>query len=729
VGILQSKHLKVIAGMTVITFLAVQFVDYQFKSVTREQFQHDELAQFYGYYTIITGIIAATAQFAIASRLLEQFGVVAALLVLPVSLLCGNAWVALAGGGLWAVTFTQGAQASFRYSVYDATMQVIYTPVPSSVRGRAKGFIDGILKPIAIAASGLLMWLLGNKLGFSVAAMAWVEIVLLAVWIGLVLSIKREYVRELIATLRKRRLNFDQRATFISDAPTLAFLKRTLATADAANLRNALELLPRVQGESFVSELTALIKHPEADIRATAVSLLGHSGGLGCADTVCACFADPNDEVRAAAIRAYCFLGRERAIPTVTPFLGSDNASVRAAAVAGLITHGSLDGILRAAEPLKHMLEHADPVVRAHGASVLAEIRVRNFYQPVLALMRDSSTRVQLAAIAAAGEMQSPELIPALLYRLAHRETAHAALRALYRYGDSILELCAKVLGHTNEDLAIRRHIPRILSAMRSRAALDVLLGFLDVEDPALRREVARAAVRVRDHLGTALVPREPVEKRISGEVRDAFQLIAAIADLGTRPDRPSLLHDALEERVHAAKDRIFRMLAIVYPSRTVELVFGNLSSPSANVRANAVEILDNMLSNNVKRVLLPLVEDTTMDTRLRAGMQLFGLERKNGEAWLGELMLAGDPWLRVCAVHEAGERRLPALVDVVAGRMADPDPVVRETAARAASQLMSRERWLSTLAALQGEHVEWVRRYAESLARTASGRASAPVT
>jgi HEAT repeat protein len=433
------------------------------------------------------------------------------------------------------------------------------------------------------------------------------------------------------------------------------------------------------------------------------------------AANIAQCFTDPDEEVRAAAIRSFCLLGGERAIATVTPFLGDAKAPVKAAAVAGLISHGGLDGILRAAEPLKQMLESPEAQVREQGARVLVEIRVRNFYQPVLQLMRDPSIRVQTAAIAAAGEMQSPELIPALIYKLAQRETAHAAGRALVRYGEGVLEILGKVLAQPHEDINIRRQIPRILAQLGSKRALDLLLAHLEVADPGLRREVARAAVRVRDRLGALVVAREPVEAIITREVRDAIQLLAAIEDLGQQSKGSALLHDSLNERVEWAKDRIFRMLAIIYPSKTVELVCGNLTSSSPNVRSNAVEVLDNMLSKGVKRVLIPLLEDGPGEAKLRLGAQLFKLERKNLEQLLKDLMVGPDPWLRVCAVHEAGERNLTSLTADVEARLADEDPVVRETAVRALTLLMPPEKWKRTLEPLKGERVSWVRKYALS--------------
>jgi ATP/ADP translocase len=716
-GVFESTHLKIIAGMTCITFVAVQFVDFQFKSVTREVFKGDELAQFYAYFTMGTGVLAALVQFGLSARLLERFGVVVGLLFLPALLLCGNLWVALASAGLASVTFTQGAQVSLRYSIYDATVQVIYTPVPADKRGRAKTFIDGILKPGAIAFAGVLMWFLGNKLKLKPDSLAWAEVVLVLAWLALVLSIKREYVRELLATLRRRRLQFDGVGFSITDAPTIQVLRRTLGSSEPREVRNTLELLPRVQGATFSAELRLLLCHDAADIRARAVTLLGSSGAYEHAEAIAGSFGDPSEPVRAAAIRAFCFLGRESAISTVQPYLADPSAPVRAAAVAGLIGYGGLDGMLRAAEHLQAMLHHPDEAHRDHAAQILAEIHVRNFYQPVLDMLRDPSPKVQLSALAAAGEMQSPELLPALVYRLARRHTAAAAARALSRYGEKALPALGKVLAHPDEDLAVRRQVPRVVALIGGPAALDLLLGHVGTRDPALRREVARAAVRVRDRLPGVTVPVERVEPAVESEVREAFELLAAVEDLGPRPDRPSLLHDALNERVQWTVDRAFKLLAVVYPSKTVELVFGNISSASPNVRANAVEVLDNMLSKRIARFLLPLVEDAPAESKLRRGGELFVLTHHDAESRLRDLMNGPDPWLRVCAVHEAGERGMATLVADVTARLGDADPVVRETTARALTRLLPRDTWLGYLERLRDDRVERLRRYAEGLA------------
>ena len=53
-----------------------------------------------------------------------------------------------------AVTVAKGCDNVLRYTVNDASMQLLYVPVPSHQRGRAKAFVDGIID-LAVEAAGI----------------------------------------------------------------------------------------------------------------------------------------------------------------------------------------------------------------------------------------------------------------------------------------------------------------------------------------------------------------------------------------------------------------------------------------------------------------------------------------------------------------------------------------------------------------------------------------------
>lgn len=681
--VFHSKHLKMIAAIVVLTFLTVTVIDYQFKVVAKMKLSGEgELASYFGYFYGFTGIISSLMQFFVTGRLLERSGIVISLLVLPIAILSG------AGSMLFvplipmlaAVTIAKGAENIFRYTVNDATMQLLYVPVPSHNRGRAKAFIDGILKPASIGASGLVIYLLGRVFTSDqlVANLAYADIALLGGWILLVFSIRGEYVKSLIDTLHARRLDLGDSWSPVVDDATLKTLKTRLLSDEEQHVLHALELLPSIDAD-FFEELSALLEHESMEVRIAAVAQIGASGRVEGASAIHPLLADDHPEVRAAAIGAFCAIGRERAIRAASPFLNDPSGEVRAAAVAALILHGGLDGILTAAETLKHFLSSEDPEERLQGARVLGAIKVKNFFQPVLELLQDENPRVRLAAVEAAGAMKSRELVPSLIYKLSDRHTNTAAVRALIGYGREIEKTLFKVIGNKREDVMIRRLVPKVLGRIGEQDAVTKLLENLDTPDAELRANIARAAARIRERSPGVRVLDEVLDKAIETEIRDAYQALAIIADLGLPDDH--LLPEALYVRHQSKLGLAFRLLEIRYPSRTIQLVYTNLDAENKAVRANAIEVVDNLLTKEETKLLLPLLEDHTFEEKLKAGHELFDLERADANTWLARLLKDTHPWVVVCTLHLIGERRMLALKTHIARHLESRDPIVRETA------------------------------------------------
>jgi ATP/ADP translocase/HEAT repeat protein len=734
-NVFASKHLKIIAGMTVATFITVPLIDYQFKVLAKEAYTSsgghvdtDALSSFMGLFSALTGVIAAVMQLGLTGRILERFGVVVSLLLLPLTLLVGMGGMILGmANAFYCAVFTKGAENAFRYSIYDATMQVIYTPVPSSVRGRAKTFIDGIVKPIAGGFAGAAMVAIVGPLHLPITSLAFVAAGLTAAWLVLILFIRREYVSQLLATLRKRRLDFSEKTLVITDDPTVAVLRRTLKSENPAEVRNAVELARRVSGHDLTAEVVTLLQHKDSDLRVRALEILSRSSSIGASEQIHVLFTDEDDEVKAAAVRAFCAIVGEPALRVVKDMLASPAPAVRGAAVASLIKHGGLEGILLSAEHLKEMQTSPNEAVRYAAAHVLKDIGVKNFYQPVLALMRDASPRVQNAAVAAAGAMCSAELIPALVYKLGQRDTARAASQALAAYGEPVVDVLGKVLAQDREEPTLRRQVPRILERIGTARCLDVLMNNLAVRDPDTRRETARAAARLRDRLN-ARVDEHKIRQLADEEMREHYQNLAALEDLNPIAGHggPDLLRDAIEERLARSLDRIFRLLSIVYPLKAIELIHANMRSNQATTKANAIEVLDNLLDPEEKRRVLPLLEDVHAGAHGRAkvvehGAAIYKLERRAPQEWI-ELYLKGrDPWLVVVALHVTGELGLHRFAPLVAMHVKHADAIVRETALRTLAIVTPPAELLVTCGALDDDRDPVVRRTIEWIMREAA--------
>jgi hypothetical protein len=201
---------------------------------------------------------------------------------------------------------------------------------------------------------------------------------------------------------------------------------------------------------------------------------------------------------------------------------------------------------------------------------------------------------------------------------------------------------------------------------------------------------------------------------------------------------RRDLLRDALDQRAQRSLDGLFRLLGIIQPQKAIETIWGNLRSTSPVARANAIEVLDNLIDSEEKRALLPAVEaayelraDEAAAARglvrvVERGQELYVLERATAQARLAELLKDRDPWLVVCALHAVAELGLQDAKDAVVGHLASPYPLVREAALVALSVLVPPATLRVEAQAKETDSDAAVRRLAGRLAQAAAAAATA---
>ncbi len=191
---LSNKHLTIVALIGATSAAAVTIVDFQFKLSAAAVLHQNELAGYFGHFYGICGGVALAIQIWVTGRVLERYGILASLLPLPVGLAFGSgAAAAMPNPGLFVSSLAKGSDTIFRYTINDASMQLLYVPVQAHIRGRAKAFIDGVLKPTAIALTGAVL-LFYKEWGGGGRPLTAAVVLLVALWILLLARARGEYV-------------------------------------------------------------------------------------------------------------------------------------------------------------------------------------------------------------------------------------------------------------------------------------------------------------------------------------------------------------------------------------------------------------------------------------------------------------------------------------------------------------------------------------------------------
>jgi hypothetical protein len=240
----------------------------------------------------------------------------------------------------------------------------------------------------------------------------------------------------------------------------------------------------------------------------------------------------------------------------------------------------------------------------------------------------DGRVRLALSRLRAA----DPGLSCAILL-LAHREFHAPAVKALRGVADVATGQLIDALLTPTMDFAVRRRIPRVLSAAATQRAADgLLLGIAD-ERFEVRYECARALAAIT-MVNTQIVLAH--EKLIAAILREMdTKLIEAVTtelDDDASEEEPNALVDALlRDRVGRSLEYVFTILSLQLEREPLRMAFRALYHDDTKYRGTALEYLDTVLPREVHDALWPLLGETGPLPPPRAAQEI-----------LAELALAG---------------------------------------------------------------------------------------
>ncbi len=302
-------------------------------------------------------------------------------------------------------------------------------------------------------------------------------------------------------------------------------------------------------------------------------------------------------------------------------------------------------------------------------------------------LLQDDALEVSRNAIRSCGKLQNREALPQLLSRFADSRLRHDVRQALVQYGDRIVETLGNYLHDPKESLRVRANIPKVLSEMNSQEAVNALVHSLPRLDPFLGHRAIKALNKMRVRFPRLSFADDAIDLAILDELRDYYEFgIMLQSDEMQRYENRAvlrLLRQALQERMDQKLERVFRLLGLRYPPADIYSAYNGLRSKRSDLRASAIEFLDNLLLPQMKQLLLPILEESAADTFLAFGSQHFGLQHKSGVAYLEQCITGRDTWLRTISIYVAGDLGLVELAAAVRSARSSESSTIRQTAER----------------------------------------------
>lgn len=665
-AVVRYRHLQVIIAIIALTYIVDVTIEFQFNAIAKQTYAGDQraLTAFLGnFYGLWLNLLTFVLQFFLTAFIVSRFGVGGALQIMPITIAIASVASFLAPG-VWSSGAARLAESATRYSFNRTGMELLYLPLPLELRNRTKAFTDIFVDRFSRGIGGMLLIVLSNWLGLSLRQLALVVIGYSAVWIVLSIRARNEYVSTVRKKLQRGRLDLDSLRVNYNESATIRLLEEAADSGTPRQAVYALSLLAEAPRYALDRKLESLVTSPSAEVRAKVFELAAERKGVNLLEQASSEIrnARPGEDhpAIASAVR-YALDASPEPTELARRLLTHPNQIVAAATLEALETHREAGEQLITNDWIKESGASPDPNRRALAAMAVG-VHGDAGISVLHTLLKDSNPQVAGAAARTAGRLQDRKYLDGLLHMLTHARMRIHAVEALAAFGDRVVGTLEDVLLDKMTPVSVRRQVPRVLRNIRTQRSVDVLLKSLGEQDLTIRSAVLKALNSLRERNLQLNFGPESLSEYITTEARYYYKLSAALAPFADAKETPAarLLCETLRERLKSTLNRVFRLLGLKYPQKEIYAAYLAMGNNKSDEHTAAVEFLDNVLDRELKRYIMPLLDE---DGRVaQIGSDMFGVDSPDAASALRQLLRSGDSWLVACAVATAAEMRLGQL-------------------------------------------------------------------
>ena len=611
-------------------------------------------------------------------------------MILPVTLTLGSVGV-LVFGGIYAATFLKGSDNVLRYSIDTSALQLLYLPVPASVKMQVKSFIDTVIWRLGDGLAGLTLLVFATYLNFRPNQISWVNLIFLGLWFVVANTARRQYVAILGERIQQHRIDAESTTAPVLDRSTTSIMASRLDSTDTEEILYGLSLFEVGYHQTSHPSMRGLIRHPSPEVRAKALAILNAGGDKSVVDDVEELLRDDDPQVRTEALLYLAHHSHIDPVARLQEITDFPDFTIRSSIAAFLARPGKAHNLEASRMMLDMMIDEAGPdgrQVRLEAARLIGTMP-EDFEEQLARSLRDNDPEIAREAIQAAGRLGKRRFVPDLLEHLSVADCRESATESLAGFGNRILGTLRDYMADEEIPIEIRRQIPTVMVALGTEEAQALLVENLFQGDSALRFRIISALNKSRRSHPEIRLDTQMVETVLAAEILGHYRSYQALGALVGKLEREDPSMKALEESIDQEVERIFRLLGILFPKHDLHAAHIGLRASDSAVHDNVLEFLDITLRPELRELLVPLIDSgVRLEERVRRADALLGTRVETSEEAVSMLIHSGDPWLRSCAAYAIGTLGLRSMEAELEAWGNDPDPLLVETVKQAREKL-----------------------------------------
>lgn len=705
--ILKSKHLTYIASIVAVSVVVAKLVDYLFSDFASSSFTDaDELTAFFAFWFSTFNLLSLIIQLFFTHRIVGIWGVGFSLLLLPIGIF-GGSILFLMLPELSAVVVIKAMDGILKQSIHKSASELLTLPLPFELKNKTKSFIDVVVDSLATGIAGCLLIFVVRGLDLPSFYIGILIIALVCLWLYFIYKVRIEYYKTfrnnlevLTDSYKKTKKVTDTKVSVIAGMRTV-FKKGT-----EEQILFMLDKLMEINDKRFADDVELLLEHPSNKVKLSAIQNLYFLNSKSMTAEVSELLKIDDRELTIATLAYILSFAHKDKSFIFDAYLEHSNERIANAALYCLARAAKNNYSLKQRYSLLDRISLAlktkasDQKNLPYVASVIEILGVANmpiFHNRLVAFLQHENEEIVKTTIKAIGTATDPEMVQHIIPYLTEKALRPTVLEAFNVYGQQILPILKNHVAERRQPLSVLRFIPAAMQSFHSKEAAHQLLGILNHEDLTVRLEVVRALSAIRATHPQLKFNKYKVVSVIFDECKLHHQTLSAMhtqiiisyrnrnkskKEIGDaeRDARTSLL-ELLERRLDSGLERIFKLLGLRYQQKDVAIAYEGLLSQKQEAQHNAIEFLDNLLTGELKRRLLPIIEESALDISSEEELQKIKHKIPTELECFKLLLQGNDLKIKLAVLYLIAQQKEPRYLHIVAQYLDDPDPKIKSFA------------------------------------------------
>ncbi|HPW64210.1 MAG TPA: cyclic nucleotide-binding domain-containing protein, partial [Cyclobacteriaceae bacterium] len=260
---------------------------------------------------------------------------------------------------------------------------------------------------------------------------------------------------------------------------------------------------------------------------------------------------------------------------------------------------------------------------------------------------------------------------------------SNEAMNALILIGEPALSLLDNSFYRSGQSSQVMMRLVQIIGAIGGQRAKEMLWNKIDYPDKVIVSEVLLALGESGFKAGMSQVSR--IKYAIESDIADITWNLGAIQEIGD-DEVSAVVRRALHREIQGDIEHIYMLLAMLYDTRSIQLVKENIESGTAEGVSYAVELLDVFLSEQLKQRVIPVLDDLSISEKINR-LEIFYPRVQLDEKLVLKFIInreftQSNRWTKAAVLHQIGVQRIEDFTLDLIAQLFNPDLLIRETAA-----------------------------------------------